>query len=313
MVMAWKGKRVLVTGARGFIGKYLVAGLLDQGAEVTGLTIDAGVAGDRIRWAKGDITDGTSIRGICDGIDTVLHLAAISNVDASVRNPVHTIRTNTMGTVNLLEEARTGTVRKFVYISSAHVYGVPQYLPVDENHPTVPREAYAASKIASEQIVQAYAISYGIDCAIVRPFNVFGAGQDASFLIPGVISQALTKGVIRVGNTEPTRDFLYVDDCVSGFLCVGDRGTGVYNIGSGEDRSIASVVEKIRDLVDPSMPITSDEDRKRAGKVEIPRLCADVSRLKALGWKPAIGFDEGLARTVAAERAVLRPDSRSRG
>jgi nucleoside-diphosphate-sugar epimerase len=300
--MTWNGKRVLVTGARGFIGKYLVAGLLEQGADVIGLTVDAGPAGDRIRWVKGNITDPASIKGICDDVDTVLHLAAISNVDASIRDPMRTINTNTMGTANLLEEARTGGVRKFVYSSSAHVYGVPQYLPVDEAHPTVPREAYAASKIASEQLVEAYANSYRIDFAILRPFNVFGAGQDPSFLIPGVISQALNNGIIRVGNTDPTRDFLYVDDCVSGFLCIGDRGTGIYNIGSGEDRSIASVVEKIRDLVDPGMRVESDESRKRAGKVEIPRLCADVSRLKALGWTPAVGFDEGLARTVAAER-----------
>ena len=303
--MTWNGKRVLVTGARGFIGKYLVAGLLGQGAEVKGLTVDAGPAHDRVRWAKGDITDHSSIRGVCQDVDVVFHLAAISNVDASVRDPLRTIITNTMGTANLLEEARAGGAKKFVYISSAHVYGIPGYVPVNEAHPTVPREAYAASKIASEQIVQAYANSYGIDFAILRPFNVFGAGQDASFLIPGVISQALKNGVIRVGNTDPMRDFLYVDDCVSGFMYVGDRGTGIYNIGSGEDRSIASVVKKIRDLVDPGIDIESDESRKRAGKVEIPRMCADVSRLKALGWTPAIGFDEGLARTVAAERTAM--------
>jgi nucleoside-diphosphate-sugar epimerase len=304
MVTAWNGKKVLVTGARGFIGKYLVAGLLGRGAEIKGLTIEASPAGDRIQWVKGDITDLASIKGVCQDTDVVLHLAAISNVDASIRNPLRTINTNTMGTANLLEEARAGGVKKFVYVSSAHVYGVPEYVPVDEAHPTVPREAYAASKIASEQIVQAYANSYGLDFAILRPFNVFGAGQDASFLIPGVISQALKNGIIRVGNTDPKRDFLYVDDCVSGFLCVGDRGTGIYNIGSGEDRSIASVVEKIRDLVDPGMTIESDESRMRAGKVEIPRLCADVSRLKALGWTPAVGFDQGLARTVAAEHAA---------
>jgi nucleoside-diphosphate-sugar epimerase len=303
--MAWNGKRVLVTGARGFIGKYLVARLLGQGASIVGLTIDDDQGDDRVRWVKGDITDGSTIKGLCGDIDVVLHLAAISNVDASVRNPVRTINTNTMGTTNLLEEARNGGTKKFVYISSAHVYGVPQYVPVDEAHPTVPREAYAASKIASEQIVQAYGNSYGLDHAILRPFNVFGAGQDPSFLIPGVISQALKAGVIRVGNTDPVRDFLYVDDCISGFLCVGDKGTGVYNIGSGEDRSIASVVTGIRDLVDPRIPIESDESRKRTGKVEIPRLLAEVSRLKALGWTPTVGFDEGLARTVASERAAL--------
>jgi nucleoside-diphosphate-sugar epimerase len=303
--MTWNGKRVLVTGARGFIGKYLVAGLLGQGAEIKGLTIEASPASDRIQWVKGDITDHSSIKGVCRDVDVIFHLAAISNVDASVRDPLRTINTNTMGTANLLEEARAGMAKKFVYISSAHVYGVPRYVPVDEAHPTVPREAYAASKIASEQIVQAYANSYGLDFAILRPFNVFGAGQDTSFLIPGVITQALKNGAIRVGNTDPKRDFLYVDDCVSGFMSVGDRGTGIYNIGSGEDRSIASVVEKIRDIVDPGMTIESDESRKRAGKVEIPRMCADVSRLKALGWTPAVGFGEGLARTVAATRAAL--------
>lgn len=304
MNMAWNGKRVLVTGARGFIGKYLVAALLRQGAEVKGLAVEAGLSVDGVRWVKGDITDPASVRGVCQDVDVVFHLAAISNVDASVRDPLRTINTNTMGTANLLEEARAGKVKKFVYISSAHVYGIPQYLPVDEAHPTVPREPYAASKIASENLVQAYTNSYGMGCAIVRPFNVFGAGQDTSFLIPGVISQALGSRTIRVGNVDPTRDFLYVDDCVGGFICVADRGTGIFNLGSGLDRSIGSVVEKIRDLVDPEIPIVSDAGRMRTGKVEIPRLSAEVSRLKALGWTPAVGFDEGLARTVAATRAA---------
>ena len=256
--MAWNGKRVLVTGARGFIGKYLVAALLGHGAEVRGLTMDARQASAGVKWVKGDITDPASVKGVCQDVDVVFHLAAISNVDASVRDPLQTIKTNTMGTANLLEEARVGKAKKFVYISSAHVYGVPQYLPVDEAHPTVPREPYAASKIASEQLVQAFGNAYGLDFAVLRPFNVFGAGQDNSFLIPGVISQALMNGVIRVGNMEPRRDFLYVEDCVDGFMCVADQGTGVYNIGSGlKTGTSPSVVEKIRDLVDP------DPDRER--------------------------------------------------
>lgn len=302
--MVWNGKRALITGARGFIGKYLTEALLRQGAAVMGLTLDHGSGDGPITWVKGDITSPASIKGIGNGIDVIFHLAAISNVDASIRDPVRTIGTNTFGTANLLEEARTGGAKKFVYISSAHVYGVPRYVPLDEAHPLAPREPYAASKIASENIVQAYGNAYGLDCAIVRPFNVFGAGQDPSFLIPGVISQALNAGAIKVGNTSPTRDFLYVDDCVGGFLAVADKGSGIFNIGSGVEQSIASVVEKVRDLVDPAIPIASDPGRMRSGKVEIPRLMADVSRLKALGWAPSVGFDEGLARTVAAERAL---------
>lgn len=301
MPMAWKGKSVLVTGANGFIGGYLTEALIDKGADVAALYNHGATPDSGIRWIKGDITDANSIKGACEGVDVVFHLAAISNVAKSVADPALTLKTNTGGTINLLEEARGSGAKKFVYISSAHVYGAPQYLPVNESHPVVPREPYAASKIASEMIVQAYGNAYGIERAVIRPFNVFGAGQDESFLIPGVIAQALRNHAIKVGNVEPTRDFLYVRDCIDAFLAIGDKGHDVYNIGSGREIRIADVVANIRDLIDPKIPITSDDGRKRSGAVEIPRMCADVSRLISLGWKPTIGLEEGLARTVAEE------------
>ena len=297
--MSWAGKKVLITGAKGFVGRYLTDALLMEGAEIIGLSVEGDTPGKNdIKWMVGDIAKAASLDGICKDVDLVYHLAAISNVDASIRNPLRTIETNTMGTANLLEEARKSGVKKFVYVSSAHVYGVPQYLPIDEKHPLVPREAYAASKIAAENIVQAYGNSYGIKHAILRPFNMFGPGQDTSFLIPGVIDQALKNRFIKVGNTDPTRDFLYIDDAIRAFLIVGEKGTGIFNIGSGKETKIADLVMMIRDAIDPSIEIVSAEERKRAGKVEIPRLCADTGNIKRIGWGATITLPEGIEKMV---------------
>ncbi len=299
--MFWTGKKVLVTGAKGFVGRYLVDALIKEGAEVIGLSTDGdGAQQEGLRWKAGDITRPASLEGLCKDVDMVYHLAAISNVDASIKNPLRTIETNTMGTANVLEEARKAGVKKFVYVSSAHVYGVPQYLPIDEKHPVVPREAYAASKIAAENIVQAYGNSYGMEYAILRPFNMFGPGQDPSFLIPGVIEQALKNRIIKVGNTDPTRDFMYVEDAVKVFLLVGEKGRGVFNVGSGKETRIADMVILIRDAIDPAINILSAEDRKRAGNVEIPRMRADVTKLESLGPIALTGIERGIKQSIAS-------------
>ena len=305
--MFWAGKKVLVTGAKGFVGRYLVDALIDASAEVIGLSTDGDeVEKEGLRWVVGDITKPASLQDICKDVDLVYHLAAISNVDASIRNPLRTIETNTMGTANVLEEARKAGVKKFVYVSSAHVYGVPQYLPIDEKHPLVPREAYAASKIAAENIVQAYGNTYGMEYAILRPFNMFGPGQDPSFLIPGVIEQARKNGVIKVGNIEPTRDFLYVDDAIKAFLVVGEKGSGVFNVGSGKEIKISVVVTMIRDAIDPSIQVIDVDERKRAGKVELPRMRAEISRLLDLGWNGKYCFEEALLLTIRRENGGLK-------
>ena len=301
--MDLNGASVLVTGATGFVGPYLVQALIEKGARVKILSLSEGdvlsnLCADDLEIVTGDITKPETIDGIMKGVDLVFHLAAISNVDYAIQNPVKTYDVNVRGTLNLLEEVRKNPVHKFIYVSSSHVYGVPQYIPMDEKHPIAPREPYSTSKAAAENFVNGYSGAYGIETAIVRPFNIYGPGQDESFLIPSIIQQASGSDLIEVGNVEPTRDFTYITDVVAGFLKIAESGSGVYNIGSGVEVKVGDIVRKIVEIVNPDIEIRSVIDRQRSGGVEIPRLCADVSRLKGIGWEPNVGFDEGLRKII---------------
>lgn len=301
--MDMSGSSVLVTGATGFVGPYLVQALAKKDAKIKILTLDNSkifLNNDisEIEFFRGDIVKPEILDGITKDVDFVFHLAAISNVDHAIKNPVNTYDVNVRGTLNLLEEARKNSVQKFVYVSSSHVYGVPQYIPVDEKHPIAPREPYSASKAAAEHIVNAYSSTFNINTAIVRPFNIYGPGQDESFLIPSIVKQATGSKVIEAGNLEPTRDFTYITDVVAGFLKIAQYGSGVYNIGSGVEIRVGDLIRKIIDIVNPDIEIRSIAARQRSGGVEIPRLCADVSRLKELGWEPRIGIDEGLKKLI---------------
>ena len=301
--MDLNGASVLVTGATGFVGPYLVQALIEKGARVKILSLSEGdvpsnLRSDDLEIVTGDITKSETLDGVTNGVDLVFHLAAISNVDHAIQNPVTTYDVNVRGTQNLLEEVRKNPVHKFIYVSSSHVYGVPQYIPVDEKHPIAPREPYSASKAAAENIVNGYSGAYGINTAIVRPFNIYGPGQNESFLIPSIFKQASGSDVIEVGNVEPTRDFTYITDVVAGFLKIAESGSGVYNIGSGVEVKVGDIVRKIVEIVNPDVEIRPVIDRQRSGGVEIPRLHADVSRLKGIGWEPTIGIDEGLNKIV---------------
>ena len=174
--MDLKGASVLVTGATGFVGPYLVQALCEKGACVKILTLSKSEINSnhnipQCEIITGDITKPETLEGITNDVDVVFHLAAISNVDYAIKNPVKTYEVNVKGTLNLLEEMRKNPVQKFIYISSSHVYGVPLHLPVDEKHPIAPREPYAASKAAAENMVYAYSSAYGVNTAIVRPFD----------------------------------------------------------------------------------------------------------------------------------------------
>ncbi|MCG7848678.1 MAG: GDP-mannose 4,6-dehydratase [ANME-2 cluster archaeon] len=294
---------VLVTGATGFVGPYLVQALCEKGARVKILTLSKSEINSnhnipQCEIITGDITKPETLEGITKDVDVVFHLAAISNVDYAIKNPVRTYEVNVKGTLNLLEEMRKNPVQKFIYISSSHVYGVPQYLPVDEKHLIAPREPYAACKAAAENMVNAYSSAYGVNTAIVRPFNIYGPGQHESFLIPSIIKQASGSNVIEVGNVDPTRDYTYITDVISGFLNIAESGSGVYNIGSGVEVKVEDIIRKIVEIVNPDIEIRSVHERQRSGGVEIPRLYADVSRLKGLGWEAKVEMEEGLKNTI---------------
>ncbi|HJH29471.1 MAG TPA: SDR family NAD(P)-dependent oxidoreductase [Methanosarcinaceae archaeon] len=302
--MDLNGASVLVTGATGFVGPYLVQALCRKGARVKILSLSEGDVSSDLRAADleivtGDITKPETLDLVTKGVDIVFHLAAIANVDYAIQNPVKTYDVNVRGTLNLLEEVRKYQVKKFVYVSSSHIYGIPQYIPVDEKHPIAPREPYSASKAAAENIVNSYSNTYGINTAVVRPFNIYGPGQDESFLIPSIVKQALYgNAIMEVGNLEPTRDFTYITDIVAGFLKIAESGSGVYNIGSGVEVKVGDVVHKIVDIINPDIEIRPVVDRQRSGGVEIPRLCADISRLKGIGWEPNVGLDDGLRKMI---------------
>ncbi|CAG0995433.1 MAG: GDP-mannose 4,6-dehydratase [Candidatus Methanoperedens sp.] len=298
----WQNKLVLVTGATGFVGPYLVKELLGSKALIKVLSMNktgnlTGIE-DKITLVRGNIMDPGSLENVMQDVDIVFHLAAVSNVNYAIAHPKETFGTNATGTLNMLEEARKNKVSKFVYISSSHVYGPPQYLPMDEKHPINPQEPYSASKAAAEMLVNIYALNYGLKTAIIRPFNMYGPGQSQDFIIPSIINQAFKKDMIELGNLTPTRDLLYITDAIEGMLTIAEQGEGVYNLGSSVETSIKEVVETIINIIDPAKKYVSIESRRRSNAIDIPRMCADVSKLKKLGWLPGVDLKEGLMITI---------------
>jgi len=276
---------VLVTGADGFIGKHLLAELRSRAYQVHTHTIqDGDIAGCDLR---------------CDGVQHVFHLAARSFVPESWTNSADFYRVNVLGTLNVLELCRR-TGAALTYISS-YVYGLPRTLPVAEDHPLQALNPYGHTKILAEETCRFYAQQHGLRICIVRPFNIYGAGQDSRFLIPTLVRQALseTSDVIEVADDRPRRDFLYVTDLVHLLRSTleSDR-SGAYNAGSGVSVSIADVVEVLnRFLPSPKKLVSRGEARAQ----DVFDLCADISKARReLHWAPAIDLAQGLGQMVAA-------------
>ncbi len=311
--MDLKNKKILVTGADGFIGSHLTEYLVGQGYRVKAFVLynsfnswgwldhSSAAVKNSLEIFSGDIRDPYGVKEAMKGCDVVLHLAALIAIPYSYHSPATYIDTNVKGTLNVVQAARELGVEKVVHTSTSEVYGTARFVPITEEHPLQGQSPYSASKIGADQLAMSYYSSFGTPVAIIRPFNTYGPRQSARAVIPTVITQiAGGKRVLRLGSLHPTRDFNYVRDMVRGFeaVALSDKAVGeVINIGSNFEVSIGEVVDLIAEVMDVKVEIETDDTRLRPGKSEVERLWADNTRARELlGWQPEYGGREGFRR-----------------
>jgi len=313
--MELKGKKILVTGADGFIGSHLVEELLLAGFDVRAFCLynsfnSWGWIDSFPKQLKanldifmGDIRDPNGVRKAMEGIDVVFHLAALIAIPYSYHSPDTYIDTNIKGTLNIVQAARDFEVERILVTSTSEVYGTAQYVPIDERHPRQPQSPYSASKIGADCIAESYFRSFGTPVTIVRPFNTFGPRQSARAVIPTIISQLLAgEEEIKLGDTTPTRDLVYVKDTVAGFLAIAksDKLIGEdCNIATESEISIADLAQELINQVNPAACVISDKVRMRPEKSEVFRLLGSSNKLKqSTKWEPKYSLIQGISETI---------------
>ena len=310
--MNWTDKRILVTGAGGFIGSHLVERLVALGAQTRAMVsyrsngswgwLDSSPVKDKVSVVAGDVRDVDSVLGAMEGCQVVFHLAALIGIPYSYQTPVSYVRTNVEGTINILQAARQLKVERVVQTSTSEVYGSARYVPIDEAHPLQGQSPYSASKIGADMMAQSFCQSFDLPVSIIRPFNTYGPRQSSRAIIPTIIAQALTAPSIRLGSLSPYRDFNYVLDTVEGFIKIAEASGAVgdpINVGSGVEISIGELAQLILELVGKDLPILQDDQRVRPSGSEVQRLQADNRKAQnTMGWSPQYTLREGLEHTI---------------
>jgi len=298
----WQRRKVFVTGADGFAGSHLSDALVKRGAKVVAMVMPGQLKHVYERPGldvlKGDVNDYQSVLRAMRNVDVVYHLAAITSIPETRSVIQSTYLTNAGGTLNVLLASRENRVSKVVYVSTCHVYGRQDRLPITEENLPSTIDIYSAGKLGGELVCKALVEMYGLDISISRAFNHFGPRQRKEFLIPSIILQAISKKPLVLGDSTPTRDFTYVDDIVEGYLAIGEKGkpNRVYNLSSGVERTI----EEIANEVMKAGRFESDiQWNPGSRKVDIPRSCGSSERARSeLYWSPKTSFQEGLKRTI---------------
>jgi len=309
------GKKVLVTGADGFIGSHLLETLLSQGCDVRAfvyynsfgtwgwLDSAASAVRDGLDVFAGDIRDPNGVRTAMRDVDVVFHLAALIGIPYSYHSPDSYVDTNIRGTLNVLQAARDLELERIVVTSTSETYGTALYVPIDEKHPVQGQSPYSATKIGADKIAESFFRSFDSPVVIARPFNTYGPRQSARAVIPTIITQLLD-GVreIKLGALEPTRDLNYVSDTCAGFISLAQCDEAIgreVNIGSGREISVGDLAQLLIEMIEPSARVVSDDQRLRPEKSEVERLLCDNRLIRSLtGWTPGVSLEDGLAMTV---------------
>ncbi|GLW15899.1 GDP-mannose 4,6-dehydratase [Streptomyces kronopolitis] len=309
----WAGRKVLVTGAEGFIGATLVDMLVEAGAEVRAFVhykpyAEKGnlarylVPGSPVEMIAGDVRDAGRVMDAVAGCDTVFHLAALIGIPYSYDSPGAYVQTNVVGTENIAEACRRHEVRRMVHTSTSEVYGTALTAPISEDHPLQPQSPYSASKIGADMMALSHRHAFGLPVTVVRPFNTYGPRQSARAVIPTILAQ-LHAGArqIKLGSLTPTRDFTYVTDTAAGFLAVADcdRALGeVVNLGTGREISIGALAEALIAASGRDAEVVVDTERLRPAGSEVERLLSDNSRAREwASWQPEVSLEQGLKWT----------------